>query len=160
MYYLYILTGLALIISFIIDKGKTKNALKSAFKKLAKISPVFLGLIIVISIMLYLIPEEVISKSLGNTNKIISILLASLIGSITLIPGPVAYPLGSVLLKEGVSYMVLSAFTTTLMMVGVLTLPIEKAYFGIKVTIARNIISLCIALIVAVMTGFLFGEII
>jgi len=55
--------------------------------------------------------------------------------------------------------MVLSAFTTTLMMVGILTFPIEKEYFGIKVTIIRNVISLFIALIVAVITGIFFGEI-
>ena len=55
--------------------------------------------------------------------------------------------------------MVLSAFTTTLMMVGVLTYPIEKEYLGTKVTIVRNVIGFFIALIVAVMTGIFFGEI-
>ena len=55
--------------------------------------------------------------------------------------------------------MVLAAFTTTLMMVGVLTYPIEKEYFGMKVTIMRNVISLFIALVVAVMTGIFFREI-
>ncbi len=37
--------------------------------------------------------------------------------------------------------MVLAAFTTTLMMVGVMTYPVEKEYFGAKVTIIRNLIS-------------------
>ena len=55
--------------------------------------------------------------------------------------------------------MVLSAFTTTLMMVGVLSFPIEKAYFGTKVTILRNSLSFLTALVVAVMTGVFFGEI-
>jgi uncharacterized membrane protein YraQ (UPF0718 family) len=55
--------------------------------------------------------------------------------------------------------MVLSAFTTTLMMVGVLTVPLEKKYFGMKVTIIRNSASFFIALIVALMTGLFFGEI-
>jgi len=87
------------------------------------------------------------------------VLFASLFGSITLMPGFIAFPLCGILLKKGVLYMVLSAFTTTLMMVGVLTYPIEKEYFGIKVTIMRNIISFFIALVVAVMTGILFGEI-
>jgi len=58
-----------------------------------------------------------------------------------------------------VLYMVLSAFTTTLMMVGVLSYPIEKEYFGVKVTIIRNVISFFIALVIAVMTGIFFGEI-
>ena len=158
MSFLYIITAVALLLSFIINKEKTIKALKMAYKKLAKISPSFLGLIIVISIVLYLVPEEVISKSLGNENKYLSILLASFIGSITLLPGPIAYPLGAVLLKEGVTYMVLSAFTTTLMMVGLLTFPIEKAYFGTKVTVVRNVLSFCIAIIVAITTGLFFGE--
>jgi len=55
--------------------------------------------------------------------------------------------------------MVLSAFTTTLMMVGVLTYPIEKEYFGAKVAVIRNLISLFIAFVVALMTGVFFGEI-
>jgi hypothetical protein len=55
--------------------------------------------------------------------------------------------------------MVLSAFTTTLMMVGVLTYPIEKEYFGGRVTIIRNLISLFIAFIVALITGVFFREI-
>ena len=55
--------------------------------------------------------------------------------------------------------MVLSAFTTTLMMVGVLTYPVEKAYFGVKVTIIRNVISFFIAFIIAIMIGVFFGEI-
>ena len=160
MYFLYTITAAALIVSFIINKEKTIRALKIAYKKLTKISPAFLGLIIVISIVLYLVPEELISKYLGNDNKFISILLASFIGSITLLPGPIAYPLGAVLLKEGVTYMVLSAFTTTLMMVGILTFPIEKAYFGTKVTIARNSLSFLIAIITALMTGLFFGELI
>ncbi|MCK4795797.1 MAG: hypothetical protein KAT05_00370, partial [Spirochaetes bacterium] len=58
-----------------------------------------------------------------------------------------------------VAYMVVSAFTTTLMMVGILTYPIEKEYFGTKVTIIRNLISLIIAFIVAIITGIIYGEV-
>ena len=55
--------------------------------------------------------------------------------------------------------MVLSAFSTTLMTVGVLTYPIEKEYFGVRLTILRNIMSLFIALVVAIMTGIFFQEV-
>jgi len=63
-----------------------------SYIKLVKIAPAFLSLIIFISIVLYLVTEEVISKYLGNNNKFFSVLLASSIGSITLLPGPIAYP--------------------------------------------------------------------
>lgn len=159
MYYTYAITGLILLISFIINKQKTIKAIKISFIKFKKIFPTFITMLILVSIILFLFPDEVISNYLGNSSKFISVLLASFIGSITLMPGFVAFPLSGILLTKGVSYMVLSAFTTTLMMVGIITFPLEKEYFGIKVTIIRNIISFFIALAVAVMTGIFFGEI-
>jgi len=159
MYYTYAITGLMLLISFIINKQKTIKAIKISFIKFKKIFPTFITMLILISIILFLFPDEVISNYLGNSCKFISVLLASFFGSITLMPGFVAFPLSGILLTKGVPYMVLSAFTTTLMMVGIITFPLEKEYFGVKVTVIRNIISFFIALIVAVITGILFGEI-
>ncbi|HAJ32872.1 MAG TPA: hypothetical protein DCK79_05825 [Candidatus Atribacteria bacterium] len=159
MYYTYAITGLVLIISFIINKQKTLKAVKIAAIKFKKIFPTFITMLILVSIILFLFPDEVISNYLGNSSKFISVLLASFIGSITLMPGFVAFPLSGILLTKGVPYMVLSAFTTTLMMVGIITFPLEKEYFGVKVTVIRNTISFFIALIVAVITGILFGEI-
>jgi len=159
MYYTYAITGFMLLISFIINKQKTIKAIKISFIKFKKIFPTFITMLILISIILFLFPDEVISNYLGNSCKFISVLLASFFGSITLMPGFVAFPLSGILLTKGVPYMVLSAFTTTLMMVGIITFPLEKEYFGVKVTVIRNIISFFIALIVAVITGILFGEI-
>jgi len=73
-------------------------------------------------------------------------------------PGFIAFPLAGILLEKGVLYMVLSAFTSSLMLVGILTYPIEKDYFGAKVTIMRNSISLVITVIIALATGLAFGE--
>lgn len=158
MYYLYIATGLAVLISFIVNREKTLKAVKIAARRFVNILPAFLIMLILVSIVLFLIPDKVISNYLGSNNKFIGVLFASFFGSITLLPGFIAFPLCGILLNKGVAYMVLAAFTTTLMMVGVLTYPIEKAYFGVKVTIIRNVISLFIALIVAVMIGVFFGE--
>lgn len=158
MYYLYFITGLVLLISAIADRKKTLKALKISYKKIIKILPAFLTMLIFVSIILFFVPDEMISNYLGNNNRLIGLISASLFGSITLMPGFVAFPLCGILLKKGVSYMVLSAFTTSLMMVGVLTYPIEKEYFGAKVTIARNVISFFIALIVSLAIGLFFGE--
>lgn len=156
---LYIVAIVALLISFVANRDKTLNALKIAFKKFIKISPAMLSMLILVSIVLFLIPEKIISVYLKENNRFIGVGIASIFGSITLMPGFITFPLCGILLKKGVTYMVLSAFSTTLMMVGVLTYPIEKEYFGVKVTIIRNTLSLFIALIVALMTGVFFGEI-
>jgi len=159
MYYLYVVAGLAILVSLIVNREKTLTAVKIAAKRFVNILPAFLTMIILVSIVLFLIPDEVISSYLGGTNKFIGVLFASIFGSITLMPGFIAFPLCGILLKKGVAYIVLAAFTTTLMMVGVLTYPVEKAYFGMRVTIMRNAISFFIALVVAVMIGIFFGEI-
>lgn len=119
----------------------------------------FLIMLVFVSLVLYLIPNETILYYLGSQNKWLGLLSASSFGSITLMPGFIAFPLSGILLKKGVSYLVLAAFTTTLMMVGVLTFPVEKEYFGSKVTILRNLMSFGIAMIVALMIGIFFGEV-
>ncbi|MFC1952222.1 permease [Chloroflexota bacterium] len=159
MYYLCIVTGLAVLVSLISSREKTLKAGKIAARRLVNILPAFLIMLVLVSIVLFLIPNEVIVKYLGIDNDFIAVLLAAVLGSITLIPGFITFPLAGILLTEGVPYMVLSAFTTTLMMVGVITFPIERAYLGIKVTIIRNVISFFIALVIAAMTGIFFGEI-
>lgn len=158
MYYLYSVTGLALLISIIIDRKKTLTAIKISCKKFVNIIPAFLIMLILVSIVLFFVSDKMISNYIGSNDKFIGVILASLFGSITLMPGFIAFPLCGILLKKGVSYMVLSAFTTTLMMVGILSYPIEKEYFGVKVTIIRNVISFFIALIVALSIGLFFGE--
>ena len=159
MYYLYIVAGLALLVSLIVSRDKTVRALKIAARRFIRILPAFLIMLVLISVVLYLLPDELISRYLGSDNGFTAVALASLLGSVTFMPGFITFPLAGILLQKGVTYMVIAAFTTTLMMVGVLTAPIEKAYFGLKVTIIRNVISFGIALAVAVAIGLFFGEI-
>ncbi|KPK22835.1 MAG: conserved protein, permease-related protein [Dehalococcoidia bacterium SG8_51_3] len=157
--YLYIVAGLALLVSLAFSREKTIRSVKIAGRRFIRILPAFLLMIVLISIVLYLIPDEVISRYLGSDNKFTAMALASLLGSATFMPGFITFPLAGILAQKGVAYMVIAAFTTTLMMVGVLTAPIERAYFGLKVTIIRNVIGFFIALAVAIMIGLFFGEI-
>ena len=43
-------------------------------------------------------------------------------------------------------------------MVGIVTFPVERRYFGTRLALARNLVSLALALTVAVATGFALGE--
>ena len=157
--YLYIFTILAILVSFLANKKKTFKALKIAFKRLYKITPAFLSMLILISIVLFFLPDHAIAKYLGNSHNFLDVLLGTILGSLTLMPGFITFPLAAILLQKGVSYMTLAAFTTSLMMVGILTFPIEKKYFGTKVTIIRNVLSLIISLCITIVIGFAFGEI-
>lgn len=158
MYILYLLTFLLLGLSFYKDQKKTMKALKIAWEKFLAILPAFLVMLILSAVALHLLPEELILTALDNENKLISLSLASVLGSLLILPGFIAFPLSGLLISKGISYMIISAFTTTLMMVGILSYPIEQKYFGIKSTIIRNVLSLITALIVAVCTGYLYNE--
>ena len=157
-YALWIITGVALIVSFISSRQKTIQALRVALKRFSGIASRFVIMIILVSIVLYFVSDEMISHYLGQDNKYLAVGIASLIGSITFMPGFIAFPLARLLLTHGVLYMVLAAFTTTIMMVGMVTYPIEKAYLGTKMTVLRNLIGLLIALAVAFAIGIFYGE--
>ena len=159
MVILYVLTAVALGASLIASRQKTLAALKLAAKRLARILPAFLTMVASFSVAITLVPQEVVTRLMGRDSGALGVAIAAGVGSITLMPGFIAFPLSGALLKQGVPYMVLAAFTTTLMMVGVLTYPLERQYFGRNVTLVRNAVGLVIALIVAVVMGLVFGEI-
>lgn len=158
MEYLYIITGLALLASLAADRGKTVKGLEIALKRFMKILPAFLTMLVSVSVILFFLPGSVIYRFLSATGLWAGLAAAVVLGSVTLMPGFIAFPLCGILLAQGVPYMVLSGFTTTLMMVGIVTYPIEKELFGNRLALYRNLVSLGIAIIVALVTGLVFGE--
>lgn len=158
MYYLYAITMLALAISFTANRQKTLAALKKTFRRLLKVFPAMMLMLMLVSFLPTQLSGGTILRYVNGESKLLSVVSAALLGSIMILPGFIAFPLGGVLLEEGVSYMVISAFTTTLMMVGIISYPLEKAYLGMRATVLRNALSFGIALVVALATGFVFGE--
>jgi uncharacterized membrane protein YraQ (UPF0718 family) len=156
---LYVATLIALLVSLVASRRKTFAALKLAVTRLAKILPAFLIMLVFFAVAITLVPQEMIRRVLGQNSGASGVAVATLLGSVTLMPGFIAFPLSGALLQQGVPRMVLAAFTTTLMMVGVLTYPLERQYFGRSVTLIRNGVCLLIAIIVAVVMGLVFGEI-
>lgn len=157
--YLFIITGVALLVSLIANKKKTLQGLKKAWKKFIKMVVPLSVVLVLVSFALYFMTPEMISKYLSGGHQAIGVLIASAFGSITLMPGFIAFPLSGILRDNNVSYMIISAFTTTLMMVGLLTFPVEQKFLGTRVAVIRNVASLFTALIVALITGIIFGEI-
>jgi uncharacterized membrane protein YraQ (UPF0718 family) len=155
---LYVVTGLSLFVSFLVNREKTIQGLKRGWMKFYKTLPSYLTLLILISIVL-LLSEDLIIEYLGQDNILLGLLFSLGIGSVTMMPGFIAYPLARILLQRGVPYMVIAGFVTSLMLVGVVTYPLEKQYMGTKATILRNIMSFIIAGLIAIVMGFAYGEI-
>ncbi|HRW87255.1 MAG TPA: hypothetical protein P5261_02335, partial [Thermovirgaceae bacterium] len=105
-----------------------------------------------------LISEEVLLELLVGKGLLAGSAIGAAAGSVAAIPGFVAFPLSGILLGKGVPYTVIAAFTTTLMMVGVVTFPLERQYLGVRAALVRNLAGLAMALIVSVAIGVFFGE--
>lgn len=158
MQYLYVIMLILLIISFLFDRDKTLKSIKRGKNKLVKILPGYLKLLVILSIVL-LFSEDFIVQYLGTENILIGSGLGLIIGSVTMMPGFIAYPLAGILLSRGVSYMVVASFIIPLKMVGIVTYPVEKEYMGSRATIYRNIASLIIAAILTGLIGLYYGEV-
>lgn len=150
---LYVAAIGLLCISFAKDRKKTRAALKKAWKSFENILPQLLAILIIIGIMLALLNPQTISVLIGQQSGWLGMVLASIIGSITLIPGFVAFPLAASLLNSGAGFMQIAVFISTLMMVGIVTMPVEMKYFGRKAAIMRNSMAFMFSFVVAIIIG-------
>lgn len=156
---LYAVTILLVILSFVKDRKKTKKSLMKAWKAFENILPQFLGIIILVGILMAVLNPEVISKIIGSSSGWLGVLLASLVGAVTLIPGFIAFPTAALLLQNGAGYMQIGAFVSSLMMVGVVTMPLEMKHFGKRATLLRNALAFVFAFVAALVLGKVMGEI-
>ncbi len=157
MYYIIIFTVIITLISFIFDKKKTIKGIKKGAKQFINILPTLFSVIMLISIVLYFISDDVLTEYLGSKAGITAYFSAGLIGSVAILPGFIAYPLAGILVKSGVSLSVIAVFITTLKMVGIMTIPIERRYFGTKVALIRNLLSFVGALVVGIIMALILN---
>ena len=155
--FLYGVTTILLICSFFKNREKTLLALKKGLKSFMRILPQFLSVITLVGLMLAVLNPKTISGLIGNASGWWGVVLSALIGSITLIPGFLAFSTASTLIENGAGYMQIAAFVSSLMMVGIITYPVEVKYFGGKVTFLRNFFSLCFTFIVALIIGMVMN---
>ena len=144
-----------LVISFAKDKVKTKQALKMAFGMGKGMLASILSIIFAIGLILSIIPPAEIANFLSDQSVILATIGGALLGTITLVPAFIAFPLVGTLVGAGVSVVPAVAFLTTLTMVGVVTFPLEKKEFGIKFTAVRNSLSFLFAIAIALVMGVL-----
>ena len=150
---LYMLTAVLLVLSFRKDRKKTRQALKKAWKSFENILPQFLSILVLIGLMLAVLDRETITRLLGADSGDAGMPVASTVGSVTLIPGFIAFPLAASLLSSGAGYGQTAMFLTTLMMVGLVTLPLETTFFGKRLAVMRNALAFVYAVVSSVILG-------
>lgn len=156
MVFTYVFYGAAillLILSFVKNREKTKTALLKAWKAFENILPQFIAILFIAGILLAFLTPDTISRFIGRKSGWWGVVGAALVGSVTLIPGFLAFPMAALLLKNGGGAMQIGAFVSTLMMVGVITLPVEIKYLGKKVALLRNLMAFIFSFLVAIVIG-------
>lgn len=149
---LYGLAAVMLVVSWQLDREKTRRALKISAKSLHGLVPRILGMVALVGLVLALVPPDLLSR-LFNYRGIGGFVMVSIIGSIVTMPAPIAFPLAGSLLKLGAAPATLATFVTTLTMVGMMTAPMEIAHFGKRFTVIRQTLSFITAIIIGVLMG-------
>ena len=150
---LYSLAIILLIISFIKDKSKTKEAIILGLKSFENILPQFLCIIISVGILLSFFTTDTISKILGNSSGFWGIILADIIGAIAMMPTFVAFSLGNTLLLNGAGYSQVGALVSSLVLIGLMTFPLESKYIGKRAALLRKLIGFLFSIIVGIILG-------
>lgn len=154
MKFLIIFILICLGASILADKKKTWTGIKIGIVMFFRLLPALLLMLALVSIVLFFISQETLIKYMGEGSGISGWMIAAIFGSVAPIPGFIAYPLCGILVKNGVAYSIIAVFITTLMMTGFITLPVEAKFFGWKISLIRNFISLAAALLIGLIMGF------
>lgn len=145
------------IISLIKSKKNTVEAMKKSKGMMGSMLGDIVGIIFMIGLVLTIIPPDTIERFMGSSNTVLASIIGALVGSVTLIPAFVAFPLVGSFIDVGASIIPAVAFLTTLTMVGVVTFPLEQKEFGTKFALTRNALSFAAALVIAGFMGVILG---
>lgn len=153
----YILAAAGLLWSYTKDRQKTKQSLKKAWISFEAIFPAFALILLFLGIALATISPATVKQMLGEDSGTLGIITASIIGSVTLIPGFIAFPLAKAVLDMGAGITQVAVFISTLMMVGIVTAPMELQVFNTRTVLLRNGMSLLYSFAVAFVLGRVVG---
>jgi uncharacterized membrane protein YraQ (UPF0718 family) len=150
---LYCLAFVLLAVSALKDKGKTKKSLKIAWKSFTKMLPSVFAIMIFIGISLSILDKDMISYMIGSKSGILGIIFALITGSIVVMPSFIAFPLGGALINAGAGYAQVAALVSTVMAVGIVSLPMEIKYFNKAIAVRRVVFSFLICVIFTAVIG-------
>ncbi|WP_335872539.1 hypothetical protein [Bacillus sp. 2205SS5-2] len=135
---LYAVAIILTFISFSKNKSKTKEALLKSWKMFINIMPDVLAIMLFVGLSLSVLTPSLISSIIGEKSGILGIVYSTIIGSVSIIPSFVVFPLGATLVQNGAGLPQVAALMASFMAVGVITLPMEQKIFGRSFAYARN----------------------
>jgi len=130
------------------------NCFKKTAHSLAKMFPLIMGTIMLVSLFNVLVPRSFYSY-LFTDNGFWDPLIGALAGSFSAGTPVVSYIISGELQKNGVGLAAITAFLLAWVTVGLLQMPVEGAVLGKRFTVVRNLSSFVSAIIIAIIIGFI-----
>lgn len=131
------LAGALIVVALLQGDGKTEAGFRASWQAMLELTPLLLGVFIIVGFAEELLPRAFIADLLGGESGVRGILLASGLGILT--PGGpfVSYPLVATLYQAGAGIGPLVAFVTAWSLGSVSRLPLEVGIVGIRLTVIR-----------------------
>jgi uncharacterized membrane protein YraQ (UPF0718 family) len=142
-----------LLLSWAKSREKTRAALRFFRRAFLSLAPSVLAIIWTIGFILTFLPSGLVLNTIGREAGFQGVIMAAVFGSVVLIPAFIAFPLAASFLRQGADVGAIAAFVTTLVMVGVITAPLEVKFFGKRFALWRNSLSFVFALVIAFVMG-------
>jgi uncharacterized protein len=158
-----IIMGIIAIVLVLIGYNKGNGeyivGLKSAFTMTLQILPLLIFAFIVAGMVQVLLPQEILSKWVGNESGFKGIMIGAIVGGLA--PGGpyVSLPIVAGLLKSGASVGTMVAFLTGWSLWAVGRLPMEVGILGWKFTLIRLVSILVFPPIAGLIAQFFFSNV-
>ncbi|MEA1924804.1 MAG: hypothetical protein U9M95_02940 [Candidatus Altiarchaeota archaeon] len=130
-----------------------QKAFNKTLKAVVNMIPVLLGVLLLISLILKLVPLQSYA-GLFTGNLVSDSLAGALFGSIAVGNPLTSYIIGGELLKQGISLVAITAFIVAWVTVGVVQLPAEMMFLGKEYALARNLLAFISSILVALLTTY------
>lgn len=154
---LYSTSTFLLVISYVKSREKTVNALKKSLKMFINSLPDMLAIMLFVGLVLAVFTPELIGAVIGESSGIAGIFFATAIGSISIVPSFIVFPLGKSLLENGANLPQVAVLMSSLMAVGLTTFPLERKTFGLKFAIYRNLAAILMCLLFGLLVKVVIG---
>lgn len=134
---IFILAGALIVVALFQGEATTAAGFRASWQAMLDLTPLLLGVFIIVGFAEELLPREFIAQLLGGESGMQGILVASGLGMLT--PGGpfVSYPLVATLYQAGAGVGPLVAFVTAWSLGSISRLPLEVGIVGIRLTAIR-----------------------
>jgi uncharacterized membrane protein YraQ (UPF0718 family) len=135
------------------DAKKIRSSLERAAKSLVQALPILLGVLLLISLVIVLVPPSFYGRVFTG-DEIFDPLLGATLGSIAAGNPINSYIIGGELMDQGVSTLAVTAFIVAWVTVGLIHIPAESLMLGRRFAFIRNGVCFASAVIIALLMTF------